>query len=78
MKTKHLTTKLYHNSSPKVSNSKDKIKQGASEYEHSPSVSRKNCEYNNRPAKSVNFSGSASLSNDTAEVIQKSLNKLIN
>ena len=78
MKTKHLTTKLYHNSSPKVSNSKDKIKQGASEYEHSPSVSRKNCEYNNRPAKSVNFSGSASLCDDTAKIIQKSLNKVIN
>ncbi len=31
----------------------------------------------NRPAKSVNFSGSASLSTDTAEIVQKSLSKLI-
>ena len=78
MKTKHLTTDLNYNSSLRYTSSRGKTRKGAGQYEHSPSVSKQNCEYNNRPAKSVNFSGSASLCDDTAKIIQKSLNKVIN
>ena len=78
MKTKHLTTNLNYNSSLRYTSSRGKTRKGAGQYEHSPSVSKQNCEYNNRPAKSVNFSGSASLCDDTAKIIQKSLNKVIN
>ena len=47
-------------------------------YHKGPGVNEKGVEYNNRPAKSVNFSGSASLNTDSAKIIEKTLNKLIN
>ena len=72
METKHSTTISKTSFSPYLQSVRDKVKQNV-DY-HSSEKYDKN---NKRPAKSVNFSGSASLSKDTAKIIQNAVNKMV-
>ncbi len=78
MNIEHLTSKFNFNSSPHTINTKNKIKQHAQYYGSSTGVIRESVKNNNRPAKSINFSGSAGLKTDTAELVQKTIEKLVN
>ncbi len=78
MRIEHLTSKINFYSSPQKMNAKNKIKQSLDYYDNHTGTNKESVKNNNRPAKSVNFSGSASLSTDTAEIVQKNLTKLVN
>ncbi len=80
MKIEHLTSHLNFNSSPHMHSAKGKAKKGAVYLGERTSVENKSVN-KNRPAKSVNFSGSVSL-NDVieakpAQIIQEELTKLV-
>lgn len=79
MRIEHLTAKLNFNSSPHIKSARGKMKQNADYYDSHTTVNKTSVENNNRPAKSINFSGSVSFGNiDTSAIVEKSLNKLIN
>lgn len=71
MRIEHLTSHLNFNSSPHMPSNREKVKQGLDHGSENLGASINN----NRPAKSVNFGGSASL--NTQKIIQGALNDLI-
>lgn len=69
MRIEHLTQHLNFNSSPHAKDVKNRVEHNKSEYKSTENV------YKNRPAKSVNFSGSAGL--ETQKIIKSALKELI-
>lgn len=75
MRIEHLTSHFNFNSSPHIYRGKDKAKQGAMHYDNNNSVNINTSTDKNRPAKSVNFGGSAGL--ETQKIVNKALKELV-